>query len=539
MMTTATMAPPAHEDADLVSASLSGNRDAFGQIVARYQSLICSLAYSATGSLGASEDLAQETFITAWRHLGHLRERNQLKAWLCGIARNRINNTLRREGREPLHTAAPLAELRESASAEPLPHERAISEEEEAILWRSLERIPESYREPLVLFYREHQSIESVASALNLTEDTVKQRLSRGRKLLSAEVTAFVEGALARTNPGKAFTLGVLAALPLALTTSAKAATLGAAAVKGAASAKTAAGLGGFAALLSPVIGLVAPQIQYRAFLAAATTDRERQQLKSHHRRLLGLIVGFFVLLNVLIGFSGKLVQIHPQLFAGLLIGLVLAYVIAAMRLGAWANRLHRNLQQKQDVLDGVATPKSGWEYRSRFELLGLPFIHLRFDRSTAPQPPVKAWIAAGDCAIGVLFAFGGLAIAPVSFGGATLGLIAGGGATIGIVSIAGFACGAWAFGGFALGWQALGGCAVALNAASGGLAIARDFAVGGVAQATQANTEIARQFIHDNLFFHQMEILTHYLGWLNLLWLIPVFGWMKIMSKARKPGTV
>ena len=63
------MSTAANNDAELVAASLSGNRDAFGQIVSRYQSLICSLAYSATGSLGTSEDLAQETFITAWKRL--------------------------------------------------------------------------------------------------------------------------------------------------------------------------------------------------------------------------------------------------------------------------------------------------------------------------------------------------------------------------------------------------------------------------------------------------------------------------------------
>src|SRR6266545_5288418 len=100
-----TMSETGCNDADLVAASLTGNRDAFGQIVSRYQSLICSLAYSATGSLGQSEDVAQETFITAWRHLRQLRERHKLRAWLCGIARNRINNALRREGREPLRHA--------------------------------------------------------------------------------------------------------------------------------------------------------------------------------------------------------------------------------------------------------------------------------------------------------------------------------------------------------------------------------------------------------------------------------------------------
>ena len=63
MMGTEMMAGNRPDDADLVARSLGGNREAFGQIVARYQGLVCSLAYSATGSLTRSEDVAQETFI--------------------------------------------------------------------------------------------------------------------------------------------------------------------------------------------------------------------------------------------------------------------------------------------------------------------------------------------------------------------------------------------------------------------------------------------------------------------------------------------
>ena len=70
MMTTKTMAFTASNDTALVVASLSGDRDAFGQIAMRYQSLVCSLAYSATGYLSHGEDLAQETFVTAWKTLG-------------------------------------------------------------------------------------------------------------------------------------------------------------------------------------------------------------------------------------------------------------------------------------------------------------------------------------------------------------------------------------------------------------------------------------------------------------------------------------
>src|SRR5262245_17672113 len=56
-------------DAELVTACLAGDREAFACVVERYQRLLCSLAYSATGSLSASEDLAQEAFLDAWRQL--------------------------------------------------------------------------------------------------------------------------------------------------------------------------------------------------------------------------------------------------------------------------------------------------------------------------------------------------------------------------------------------------------------------------------------------------------------------------------------
>jgi len=171
-------------DADLVSRSLAGDRESFNQIVRRYQTLICSLAYNGLGSLGRSEDVAQETFITAWRQLERLREPAKLRSWLCGIVRNLVLKSRDRDGREPALNAETLEAASESLATHGLPSEEAISREEEAILWRSLQNIPELYRESLVLFYRQHQSIGAVAQELGLTEDAVKQRLSRGRALL-------------------------------------------------------------------------------------------------------------------------------------------------------------------------------------------------------------------------------------------------------------------------------------------------------------------------------------------------------------------
>ncbi|MDP1589359.1 MAG: RNA polymerase sigma factor, partial [Prosthecobacter sp.] len=90
-MTTTSLLSKTTDDAQLVERSLSGDAKAFGSIVERHQSLVCGLAYSACGNVHVSEDLAQETFITAWQQLRTLREKTNLRGWLCGIARNVIH----------------------------------------------------------------------------------------------------------------------------------------------------------------------------------------------------------------------------------------------------------------------------------------------------------------------------------------------------------------------------------------------------------------------------------------------------------------
>ena len=164
--------------------------------------------------MSLSEDLAQDAFLAAWKQLPELREPARLRSWLCGITRFLVGKEFRRQSREPVHAAEPLEEIQEPSSLEASPLIQAVSREEEAILWRALERIPDTYREPLILFYREEKSIERVAAELDLSEDAVKQRLSRGRKLLQEEVAAFVEGTLSRTTPGQSFSNAVLAMLP-------------------------------------------------------------------------------------------------------------------------------------------------------------------------------------------------------------------------------------------------------------------------------------------------------------------------------------
>jgi len=361
MITVKAMPDVIPEDADLVGLSISGDRDAFARIVSRYQNLICSLAYSVTGCLGQSEDLAQETFITAWKHLRKLREPAKLRSWLCGIARNRINQALRREGRQPVRLAGSLESVQEQESSEAGPSEKAISREEEAILWRSLERLPGLYREPLILFYRQHESIEDVARVLDLTEESVRQRLSRGRKLLTAEVVAFVEGALGRTAPGGAFTLAVIAALPLAVLP-AKAVTFGAATAAGqtTAAAKT-GGLLGMTGFAAAALGAATGGIfAIRGRIRNARSDRERRFLVRASWGFPAWVVLPLVTINVVASLSGGGVILNTPWDA---VGWSLVWVAVFgvwVAYSIWMTRRQVRIQVEEDTFDASAALRFG-----------------------------------------------------------------------------------------------------------------------------------------------------------------------------------
>lgn len=260
---------------------------------------------------------------------------------------------MRREGHEPAHAAESLEAVDDWVSPEPQPLDHAISAEEKAILWRSLKRIPEIYREPLVLFYREHQSIEAVAQSLDLSEDAVKQRLSRGRKLLQEQVLAFIAAALVETKPDQAFTLGVLAALPLVATTAKAAAAT--AAIKGGSTFKFSTSLALFGAVLTADLMFELSLFAFLAFtggclgyMMGRACARSAGQLQSVTRFWRALAIGYrvFLVLPWLFAICFRLpATSHPGLWHGLTLwlGLFLLYIPAA--LAAWLWRWGRGLR--------------------------------------------------------------------------------------------------------------------------------------------------------------------------------------------------
>ncbi len=151
--------------------------------------------------------------------------------------------------------------------------QQAIDAEQQDLLWSVLAGIPETYREPLVLFYREQQSIRAVAEGLELSEDAVKQRLSRGRQMLKDQLAVFVETALARTRPGAAFTAAVVAVLP-AFAPQAAAAGVAATAAKGSAAGAASSALAG--AVAGPLLGVAGAILGVRASIRNTLSARER-----------------------------------------------------------------------------------------------------------------------------------------------------------------------------------------------------------------------------------------------------------------------
>ncbi len=167
-----------NSDGRLIELSLSGDKSAYGKIVERHQSLICSVAYNRCGDLATSEDLAQEAFVVAWQKLENLNDRTNFKSWICTIVRNLASREFQRDTRGMSAKTIGIQDIAEPTAGTQAPDNRLISQEQEQLVWQALADIPENYREPMILFYREEQSVARVAEALELSQNTVKQRLS-------------------------------------------------------------------------------------------------------------------------------------------------------------------------------------------------------------------------------------------------------------------------------------------------------------------------------------------------------------------------
>jgi len=521
----------ASTDAELVAATLGGNRQAFGALVERHQQFVCALAYARTGSVAASEDIAQETFVAAWKNLARLRAPENFRGWLSGTARHLAARFHR--GRQSTDSLS-----EEIAAAGPGPSEEAMTREEEAMLWATLEQLPENFREPLVLFYRGGQSVQEIAAALEISEDAAKQRLSRGRALLQETVRAQVESALEHSRPGAAFTIAVLAAIP-ALTTTAQAAGTGLAVAKG---AGTLAASGLFSMLGGLVIGLSGAWFGMKCSLDRAESERERRFIGRATWWTMATISFFMAGLLALALLAGPMEVSWPKLWIGLMALVCLGFVGSIFLFGFLNTRAHQRIREEERLKRGApawaAADPTLFEYRSRREFLGLPLVHVRLGGCS--MNVVKGWVAYGTIAISPFIACGGVAIGPIAMGGLAVGLLTTAGIGLGLFSFSALALGGVVMGGLAIGWIAIGGAAWGWLAAFGGQAWAGIYGLGRHVSAPHANDAAAKAFFHDHGIMQVAGWIADHGWWAQLAVFGPIMlmlVWVRRLRRRQKFG--
>jgi RNA polymerase sigma factor (sigma-70 family) len=197
-------------------AAQRGDRDAYGRIVAACQNTVTAIALAITRDVSASEDIAQDVFLNAWRQLRRLQNPASFLPWLRQIARNLARDHLRAQRHRPLDGEGAELAIRLAADPAPEPDAQLEADARERAAVELISALPEDSREALLLFYREGQSSQQVALLLGLSDAAVRKRLSRARQSLRADLLARFGEFAESTAPGVAFTSIVATALTLA-----------------------------------------------------------------------------------------------------------------------------------------------------------------------------------------------------------------------------------------------------------------------------------------------------------------------------------
>jgi len=174
----------AAEDQADVERVLSGDISAFEGIVRRWQGPLINLAYRFCRDRGRAEEMAQETFLRAYRALGRWRNDAVFSTWLFALATNLYRSELRRI---PVGTVS-LDDIAEPRDSRPVDGGFEDEDRDRAVR-RAVLALPPKYREPFILFYFHSMDISAAAQSLGLPEGTVKARLFRGRHILRGKLS--------------------------------------------------------------------------------------------------------------------------------------------------------------------------------------------------------------------------------------------------------------------------------------------------------------------------------------------------------------
>lgn len=169
-----------HPDAILVEHAVGGEQAAYGELVRRYSRRVFAVCLGMLANTHNAEDVAQQALIRGFEKIRELKEPEQFGAWITRIAQNLCIDFQRRKKSEELD--------------EGLKNEKNPAHDRYSDLHEALEKLPEEYRLPLVLYYFNGESTAKLAEVLNLSPAGVLTRLSRARAKLREILRSFEGG---------------------------------------------------------------------------------------------------------------------------------------------------------------------------------------------------------------------------------------------------------------------------------------------------------------------------------------------------------
>jgi RNA polymerase sigma-70 factor (ECF subfamily) len=151
-------------DENLVMASRNGDKSAYAQLIRRHYKHVFIVCLGVTGHVDDAEDITQEAMLTGFTKLKTLRNSSQFRPWIAKIAKNMSLNLARRNRR-----------------SQQIIRDKAISqvdaERQNKRLQHAIERLPLEIRQPLVMYYFDDRSVQSVADDLDISTSAVYSRL--------------------------------------------------------------------------------------------------------------------------------------------------------------------------------------------------------------------------------------------------------------------------------------------------------------------------------------------------------------------------
>jgi RNA polymerase sigma-70 factor (ECF subfamily) len=165
------------EEALIVTKMRSGTTDVFSEIVEKYQAPILRYLFRLTGNYQLAQDLAQDTFLQAYKSILKTNSDLQFRAWLYRIA---TNNALQYQRRKRIISFLPF----DSNKVEKIPSSSNPIEvsDEKMVVRETLRLVNPKHRTSLVLHYVEGFNYREIGEILGITEECVRKRVARGKE---------------------------------------------------------------------------------------------------------------------------------------------------------------------------------------------------------------------------------------------------------------------------------------------------------------------------------------------------------------------